>query len=488
MGIARRWAGVALLGATVVWAAGEAPVTPPLTLQDQPLAQAAAGARIVLRGATAPGAVVTLKINGDTRTAKADDKGVFQFADVTLRAGANQIALTAVDAAGRQTAIERQVTAPESAGGAVRSANPDALLAGGPSVEIVGTASPDSQVTVMRGEVLVGSAKAGLDGQWRLPLDLADGGWVVSLNLEPGGAGLRRLEIDREAPLLQLVTPGPIEYVERNPFAIGGRSEPGATIKLTQEGGPAISAVANAQGFFDLTTIPVVDGINRYTMTLTDDLGNQRTTPVTIWGRISNPLLEVASPAEGWQSTKSVDLTLAHEAGVTVTATLNGRSQPVTGTQSVTGTFAVPRATSVVDAGPLEPGPYELAVTAVSPSGERRSAVVRRFHLPGFPRHVALSPSVRAVDPSESITLGIEVIDAWRQHVADGTPVLVAAPDGWAIDGAVPPGVRALVQTKGGLAEVKLSPKPGALAGLVQVTCGLVNESVPVNVAAPIKH
>jgi len=487
VGIARRWAGVALLGATVAWtgsaaAAGE----PPLTLQDLPAAQATAGSRITLRGGTAPGATVTLRINGETRTAKADERGQFQFADVLLRAGANQIALTAVDADGKQAVIDRQVTTPEPPG-AVSAANPDALLAGGPSVELVGTAAPDARITVKRGDVLVGSAKAGLDGQWRLPLDLADGGWVVTLNVEPGGASLRRLEIDREPPLLQLVTPGPLEYVERQPFAIGGRSEPGTMVKLTQDGGAAVSATANAQGFFDLTAIPVVDGVNRYTMTLTDDLGNQRTMPVTIWGRISNPLLEVTSPAEGWQRTCSVDLGLSHEAGVTVTATLDGVDQPIAATKTVEGSFAVPRATSLVDVGTLRPGPHELAVTAVSPSGERRSAVVRRFHLPGYPRHLTLTPSATAVAVGESITLGFEVIDPWRQHVADDTPVLVAAPEGWTIDGALPPGTRAVTRTKDGLAEVRLSPSTLAGPGLVQVTCGLVNESVAVGVALPSK-
>ena len=310
-----------------------------------------------------------------------------------------------------------------------------------------------------------------------MPLVLADGGWVVTLSLDPGGSSLRRLEIDREPPLLQLVTPGPLDYVEQNPFAIGGRSEPGAVIKLAQDGGPAVTATANGQGFFDLTTIPVADGINKYTMTLTDDLGNQRTVPATIWGRISNPLLDVASPAEGWQSTRAVDLTVTHEAGSTVTATLNGKPVPVVGTRAVAGEFAVPRAASTIDAGSLEPGPYELAVTVISPSGARRSAVVRRFHIPGYPRHVTLSPSGHAAAPTQAVTVGIEVIDAWRQHVADGTPVLVAAPDGWTIDGALPPGTRATANTKDGLAEVTLSPKAGARSGLVQVTCGLVNES-----------
>ena len=511
------WAGLGwLLAAGLCWGA---PEPPPLTLQAPHDTDAALnGANATLRGQTAPGARVTLTVGTHQWQTTAGPDGAFTLPNVPLAAGANDVRLTAVDAAGNMTTIGRQVTRPAAApmmnmmppagapaappappplpplppaeSVAPPAATPvllsppydrDAVRASSAGLLLSGQAAPGSHLTLLVQGQPVATTTADGAGRFNLSWAAVDGPWTVTVMADPGGQVTRRVELSGLGPDVQMYAPGPLEYVETPSMTLRGRSVLGAQLELS--GGKApIQTQTDERGFFVLADVPVADGINNYILVARDDTGAVRRWPVSVHGRVSNPWLAITTPSDGWQRTHQVDCQIEHEDGVLLSATLNGEPVSLGEPQPEATSEPVPRAKSVVNLGTLEPGPYELTVSAVSPSGARRSAAVGRFHLPGPARQVVVTLVHGSVPLGAESALEIEVFDHWRQHVADGTEVRIAVPDGWKVDGKVPAPPAAIEATHDGLVKVSLSPGNGAVPGLVLVTADRVTESVPVSV------
>ena len=484
--------------AIVAWAQEPTVTTRPATEQAEPPTLTLAPpldsdlkakeSKLTIRGRTAPGATVTLRLNGVNYEVKAGADGEFVIREAPLGLGPNELRLTATDAAGNVTVLDRQILRPAQPGDLFLVAPLDKMRSrvANAVLEVSGFATPGArlnlQVEGACGALVEGQADAA--GVFRLTAPLDEGSCLVKLYAgERGAAALRRLEVDLRGPDVQVVAPGPVRFVEHPDFALTGRTEPGATITLSGKG-PELKVQADERGFFMLAPVRIVDGENQFTLALADDLGNTRRLPVTVHGRVSHPALTVISPGEGWLPTRP-RFVVEHEAGATLNATLNGQPVALGESKAVDGGGVLGLTRTELVVPPLEPGGYELMVSAVSASGVRRSAVIRRFHLPGPPRQALgeLQPAV--VAPGATTTLAVAVLDAGRQPVLDDTPVTVRVPDGWLVGGQPPPGADVRVGTRQGLAELRLTAGPHARPGLVLVTAGKVTESLKLGIATP---
>lgn len=470
--------------------AKDAPEPPPLALAPPLDADAKAqGTKLTIRGRTAPGAKVELRINGVIYESTAGTDGNFTIHDAPLKDGPNDLRLTATDAAGNATVIDRQVLRPITTGMVLLAPFDKPILrTGSATLELSGYCSPGAKLELKLDgpTALSQTTQADAGGTFRLTAPLAAGGYLLRLRASDGGGTVtRRLEVDLRAPDVQVIAPGPMAYVEAAAFEIAGRSLPGTSVTLTGAGNE-VKAEADKRGLFLLKPVTVADGENHYVMSVADDLGNVRRLPVTIYGRVSNPWLEVAATEPVQQAGQKLDYVIEHEAGVRLSAQLGGQDVPLGATEAAETVAGVPRARTALTIGPLAPGHYELSVRAVSTSGKRQSGVLKSLQLPGPVRTLLLDASAQTVLPGGKVSVEAEVLDEWRQHVADGTEVFVRVPEGWDVDGRLPTSPVVLLSTKGGKAGLTLAPRPEAQAGLVLVTAGRLTDSRRLDVVRPL--
>ncbi len=416
--------------------------------------------------------------------------------------------LEAVDALGNRNVLQRRVVL-DSVGPELSLEPPlDAAVwhTSSPVLVVRGRTEPGATVTV---DGLPGGplrTTAGSDGQLEgLVALLPDESLPLTVTAQDDAGNVtvahRWVAMDRQPPAIQLTEPGPLPYVEQSPLRLAGRTEPG-TLLVLRHSEVEQRTVAGVNGAFVFETVEVADGRNGMVLTATDALGNTRLVPIDVYARLSPLWLQVTEPEQGWQSAAPARLALVAEADATLQATLDGQplqdwtlAPPVAAYDGPTVRnpavtvypTGVPRPS--VDQPPAElsddppwraalvalpaltPGPHQLVVEAVSPTGLRHARISRSIHVPGVPRTVLVWSAERRGD---GVLVTAQALDAWDLPVADGTPVEFRAPAGWLIDGRE----AVAVPTVRGEVKAVLQPVRWPRRGVALVSVGRVTESV----------
>lgn len=432
----------------------------------------------MLAGATEPGAGLAVLVNDEpVLVTTVGEGGEFIVGPIPFAEGENRLQLRVSDRVGNTLTVARRVlgdTTPPRLALAVP-------LAGGrcrtsaERLSVRGETEPGAAVELRVGHRFLAEGVAGGDGRFGFPdLTLADGEndvWVFARDAVGNEArAFCRVVLDRRPPGLTIVSPGPVEYIESPLLAIRGLTEPGATVRLASETFD-LTVAADGAGRFHLADVPVTDGANSYTLTVSDDLGNAQAIPVVIVGRIRDPILALRSPVSATLPSRAVTVALEYEAGCTLTVSLDGRPLPIETVLPLYGGYDPPREVAMAAPGVLEPGPHELRAQVQSPSGVRRAALVREFHAPGAVQAIGWT-----IERSrEAVAVAVDVTDRWGRPVADGTAVTVRCPPAVRLEGFG--GSTAVVPTHGGRALLRVVAE-GRGRKVVLVSCGWLTESV----------
>ncbi|MBI2298386.1 MAG: hypothetical protein HYU66_05440 [Armatimonadetes bacterium] len=453
--------------------------TPPVLMlrppydADLPVVNELAG----LAGWAEPGAELTVRLNGQVLLSTPVAGGEFVLGRIPLGEGPNELVLTVRDAAGNSAAVSRQVLLdttppavallPPLASGAWRTTRQRTV--------VEGLADAGSVVVLLRGRRELARLSCA-DGHYRFDPVLLDDGdndlWVAARDAAGNESrAFCRVTVDRQPPELRLTSPGPAVYLETPTFSVAGETEPGASVQLAGQG-RAFNTQADAAGRFQLDGVPLSEGLCRYDLAAADDLGNGQVVHFEVTGRLGDPWLELKSPLAALVSGRPLTVAFEHEAGCNVRVTLDGVVVGPGTTLPIADADAVPRATTVLPV-VVGPGPHDITVAVVSPSGLRRSAVARSVHVPGPPRSLTLS--VTPLPKGGEGVLAVQVADAWGKPVPDGTPLQVRLPDGVAAEGGL------AAATQDGKALFRLADKARrARRGVVVVSVGWLGESAPV--------
>ncbi len=446
------------------------------------------GPAVNVVGRTKAGSRLRVVVNGQpVLDTLVEGDGSFVFAGVPLAEGTNTLVVRAIDAAGQQAEVQRQVVREPGVGVLQLDAPLDLVQVRTVATRIAvsGRTWPKRAVTLAVGKRAEVSQVSDEQGRFRFAdVDLVDGENVLRVAAGEAGGGQvvveRCVEVDRQPPIIHLTLPGPTDYVETPKLSLRGRTEPDAAYEVRGKGA-ALTGRADAFGNFQLD-VPIADGPNQYSLLVRDDLGNQAVLPMLIFGRVSDPLLEVKTPTQGWQASSQVVLDFDYEADTNVELTLDERE--VSGwNASAPGGEPIPHCEGRLALGKLKPGDHELRAVVTSPSGRRRSAVVRKFYVPGGPRELNARLLPPTIDPAGVLQLNVDVLDERGQPVEDDTVVLVELPPGWRADGkAAGPDDQVRLATRQGKASVRLSDGGRADSGVILVSAGRFTDGPTVRV------
>lgn len=165
----------------------------------------------------------------------------------SLSEGSHPFSVVAIDPAGNASAatsgalqIDTQVLAP-------------GIAPSNGTVAVAGTGEPGATVTLLSGSNLLGNARVGNDGSWRVVLAarLADGVQVAATQVDLAGnvSAQATATINGSVPSID----------PTNGRVVTGGAKPGETIVLTATGGLVIgTAVADAQGRWSITPDPTL--------------------------------------------------------------------------------------------------------------------------------------------------------------------------------------------------------------------------------------
>ncbi|WP_245293440.1 Ig-like domain-containing protein, partial [Methylobacterium sp. CCH5-D2] len=243
-----------------------------------------------ITGAAEAGATVTIASNGTTLgTVVAGTDGAFSFTPTTaLAEGANSLTATATDAAGNvslaaQTPLRVDLTPPPAP-----AVDPLPATTGDTTPTITGTAKAGATVTVLNGNVVLGTVVAGAGGAFSFtpttPLPVGTASLTATATDVAGNTGPASativLEItpppvagDTTPPDAPVLTAFPNPTNESQP-AITGTAEAGATVTIASNGAEIGSVVAGPSGTFSFTpTTSLPEGANTLTATATDAAG-----------------------------------------------------------------------------------------------------------------------------------------------------------------------------------------------------------------------
>ena len=259
---------------------------------------------LIFSGNAEPGTDIDVLVDGAlVGMVKADSEGNWSldYTSVQLPDGLHTLSAKATDTAGNQSPESASLTltidtqAPElpvlsgisddTGASAADSITADTTLI------YVGTAEPDSLVSVLLDGTLAGTATADAAGQWSLDAtvsELADGVYQVTVRSEDlagntSDSAPQQIVIDTTAPgVAELTsisddTATPNDQVTSdNTLMLSGISEPGSTVELFVNGSPVGTALTDNNGdwSFDNSAIVLSDGENNVTTQVTDLAGN----------------------------------------------------------------------------------------------------------------------------------------------------------------------------------------------------------------------
>jgi hypothetical protein len=298
-------------------------------------------------------------------SARADQNGVYSITAPHLADGIQDLEVQAVDPAGNASPFSSPLEiivdttpppAPPTPTLLYYSDSPDGPVTDVPRLSVIGTAEPNSDVTLVdaiTGDVLATDVVVGADGTYATTThELADGKYAVAAYAtdQAGNVGKPSqygvdVTIDTQAPdapTIASVSGGTASDGSLSPsLDINGEAEPFSQVALLVDGAPDTidrAVTADEDGEFDLLTAGLPAGTHTLTVTATDFAGNvsQASAPTTV--TISGtPVLPPGAPA----GTALLDGTVTDGpiSGATVFADTNGNGvrDPDEGS-TVTGT------------------------------------------------------------------------------------------------------------------------------------------------------
>lgn len=300
-----------------------APGTGPLTS-----GQATNDTQPTFSGTAEAGATVTLYSNGIAiGSVRASNAGNWTLTPAQpLGDGSHLITATATDAAGNSSPLSAGFTlvvdisgpdAPELAAIIDDVGSLTGPIAAGQTTDdtrptLSGSAEPNGSVQIFDNGVAIGSAPVSTDGTWSFTPTSALGEGTHSLtvsatdasgNSGPASAPVT-ITVDTTAPAAPVITrvtddsgsvTGPLtsgQATDDTRPTLSGSGEPGATIRLYDNGVEIGSAQVNADGSWSLTPVtPLSGGNHPLTVTATDAAGNS-STPSPVF----NVLIDITAP------------------------------------------------------------------------------------------------------------------------------------------------------------------------------------------------
>jgi RHS repeat-associated protein len=274
---------------------------PVLTLTAPANASYTNSANSTVSGTVTDESAVTLTINGTPVTVGAN--GSFSTV-VPLSAGSNQITVTATDAATNGTTLSRTVTLDQTPPTLTVAAPTNGAYSNAASINVAGTASDASPVTVKVNGTPVTLSP---DGTFSFSLALTSGSNAVSVIATDGATNsttvARTVTQDLVAPTFTVDFPnipsqGTLTNADHADVVITTADASPVTVTLN---GAALTMDGN--GKFS-GTVPLVEGANSVSVVVSDAAGNTGISQaLTIYRDSQPPTVEIDSPADGAQFT-----------------------------------------------------------------------------------------------------------------------------------------------------------------------------------------
>ncbi len=420
-------------------------LSPALSVQQPAEGTVTREAQAVVTGAYVDTGVPTIKVNNVNATISGN-----QFsATIALAEGPNQLTVTAVDAAGNQAALTRNLTR-DSAAPSIQIVQPAATApVKDASVTVTGTVTDATAVTVS----VNGVAAAVSGNTYSATVPLTEGSntlQAVAVDAAGNqGVATRGVVLDSTAPTLNILKPTDGAYVKD--VRIDGVVADATNVTVTVEGAPL--AVADGH-FTKVLTLP--EGQHQLHFVATDAAGNVTALTRTVKVDTTAPVLSGVSPAQG---------SLINAQVVTVTGSATDAA-PVTVTVDEVEASLGAGGQFTAEGVPLEEGDNELRVGAFDEAGN--SAYVL-LHLQGKD---VTPPSAPSLFPFTSPTrLAFQTIEG---HAEPGSSVKIT--------GAVEPVTTEAADGTGlFIANVKLAA--GANDLVVRATDGAGNDSPAVGLS-----
>lgn len=276
-----------------------------------------------VKGNAEPNSTVTIYRNGvPVATAQADVNGNWSYEfNPALEDGDHEIKVTSTDAAGNTSEL--------SAGTIVHvdTQKPAAPLK--PSLKngkgdysntskptIGGKAEPGSTITVYNHGVPVGTTTTGENGDWTFTFthNLPDGEQDITVTAtdksgNTSNTGDRyKFIVDTSVPL-EPVAPQPKDTnghgkTKNNKPSVSGKSEPGSTVTIYNNGTPVGTTVADENGDWDYTFDPALtDGRHTIQTTITDSAGNTSSNGIPVEFEVDTqaPRIQVSAAGDNAQ-------------------------------------------------------------------------------------------------------------------------------------------------------------------------------------------
>lgn len=242
-------------------------------------AQPPAAGNVVLSGTGTPGAKVEIVVDGasaGTATVGADGKWSLP---VTLSPGDHEIIARALDAAGQIAAVApparvsvsaaAQAPTAETASGAAAQAPAITAPATGATVDsgnltLTGSGTPGSQVEILDGDSLIGTATVGADGAWSFATTATAG--AHSYAVRPAGeatAASARVAISvPAAPAAAgaqppaITAPADGAQLDGGPIMLAGTGAPGSQVEILDSDKVVGTVTVGADGTWSFQAVP----------------------------------------------------------------------------------------------------------------------------------------------------------------------------------------------------------------------------------------
>jgi hypothetical protein len=353
-----------------------APLAPTLTA---PAAGATLGSSTVpVTGVAEPNSTVTVRDGAGgpvVCTTTADGSGNFSCTTTALSNGPHTLAVDARDAAGNTGPATPRSIAVSNTGPAITAPAANAVVSTTTPL-FTGVGVPTSTVVVKEGATTLCTTLSDGSGNWACAATapLAQGAHSVTASVTDSGNNTQvsppvAFTVDTVAPAAPTVT-APTNNGSTNDSTptVSGTAEPGSTVRVTDNGNPVCTAVADAGGNWSCdAAAPLSEGPHTLGVTATDPAGN--TSPPT-----TRPFsVDTLPPAAPMVITPTLNSLLN-----TATPTVAGTAEPNATVQVKDGpggpvvcttTASVSGAWSCTLPSPLSQGPHTLSANAVDAAG-----------------------------------------------------------------------------------------------------------------------